>query len=274
MPNPQNITEPVTLIAYGRSGTSLLFRAFAARTDTDITGETGNLIFTPWRGLEQVAGLTRFGKMEDINQYGETAAEIVRHAFLTVYPSDKPIWMQKPIGTPLANEFFGDDVAGFVDWYWEVFNRCFPKARKFSILRHPNDVYLSGKRFWGSKDEDLWRTQWMMYRILGHKAAGLKHVLLYEQLVAEPEAQMRQLMAKIDLPFEERMMTAFGQIHVASRGTHVKAGTDTELKQMADRGFSHRDAWGSIKPNRYREMALKEYRKLRRDALAHQAQET
>lgn len=267
MPNRTNIKAPFSLIAYGRSGTSLLFKAFSARNDMDCTGETGNLIFTPWRALEQVSGITRYGKADDPKVYGREAGAIVRKAFLTVFPSEKEHWMQKPIGTPrIMWDFDAKDVDSFVEWYWTVFNRSFPQSRKFSIVRNPNDVYLSAKKYWGFTDLGIWRTQWIMYKIIGHQRANLRHLMLFEELVARPEENMKLMMERIDLPFDEAMMSAFGELHVQS-GDDTAAPGDA-LSDKASKGFSHKEKWDAIPDCEFRNEALAEYEKLRERSLA------
>lgn len=261
MPNRNNITAPFSLIAYGRSGTSLLFKAFAARSDMDCTGETGNLIFTSWRALEQISGITRYGKIEEMD-YRVDGAKLVRGAFLNIFPSDKPLWMQKPIGTPkMMWDFPSGDLDGFIDWYWMVFNSAFPKARKFSIIRHPNDVYLSAKKFWNFADDAIFRTQWIMNRILMHRHAGLRHLMTFEGLIAAPEDGMKALMDSLELTFDPNMMDAFAQLHVPSEDVHVARGGDLEKKQKAN--FSHQAKWDAIDDFPHKEKAIESYEQLK-----------
>ncbi|MFD0979794.1 sulfotransferase [Tropicimonas aquimaris] len=268
MPNIQNIKAPVSLIAHGRSGTSLLFKAFAARGDMDCVGEAGNMVFTTWRALEQVSGLTRYGKVENPDIYGRDAGALVRKAFLTIYPSEREHWMMKPIGTPrIMWDFSSKDWDAFAKWYWMVFNTSFPQARKFTIIRHPNDVFLSSKKFWGGKDLALWRAQYIMYKIIGHQHAGLRHIMLYDQLVADPEPQMRRMMERVGVPFSDRMMKAFGQLHVPTEGVHVQSDPGGALQEKAAKGFSREEEWGSIEDSEFREEAMAEYASLRSRAM-------
>lgn len=268
MPNITNIKAPISLIAHGRSGTSLLFKAFAARNDMDCIGEAGNLVFTTWRALEHVSGLTRYGKVEDPDVYGRDAGALVRKAFLTIYPSEREKWMMKPIGTPrIMWDFPGNDWDALADWYWTVFNTSFPQARKFSIVRHPNDVFLSSKKYWGGKDMALWRAQYIMYKILCHPRAGLRHIVLYDQLVADPEPQMRRMMDRIGVPFEASMMNAFDQLHVPTAGVHVQSDAADILQQKAAKGFSREEEWAEIEDAEFREEAMAEYARLRTRAL-------
>ncbi len=96
MPNIRNIESPITLIAHSRSGTSVLLRAFGLHPDVEAVGETANLVFTTWRALEQISGLTRYGNAD----CSADAAVLVRNAFLHAFPSPKRHWMHKPIGVP------------------------------------------------------------------------------------------------------------------------------------------------------------------------------
>src|SRR5881392_2281706 len=101
MPNESNIGSPISLVAHGRSGTSLLFRAFGKLADVDCVGETANMIFTTWRALDQIAGITRYGVIPNPH-YKQDAARLVRNAFLQIFPSEK-----KDYGCRSRSEFRG-----------------------------------------------------------------------------------------------------------------------------------------------------------------------
>jgi Sulfotransferase family len=260
MPNAANITAPITLFGYGRSGTSLLFKSFLARNDTDCVGESANLIFTTWRALEQVSGLTRYGKIES-KAYQADAAGLVQSAFSRIYPSERKYWMQKPIGTPrIMWDFNAEEQKTFPEWYWMVFNSSFPDARKFAIVRNPNDVFLSAREYWKYPDDAIWRTQYMMYKIMNHPNSGLRCVLKYEDVVANRDVRIRELTKALGIDFQDRMLAPFNELHVPQIGK--PKGSETELKEKKSKGFSHQDEWAGIADTPNRALALEEYQKL------------
>src|ERR1700742_4840592 len=137
MPNNANIRSPITLFGNGRSGTSVLYRAFSQHPDVEGCGESANLTFTTWRALEQISGLTRYGKIAD-KDYGADAGDLVRQAYLAILPTETREWAHKPIGLPRIHRDFPGvepDSEDFVAWYWTVFDRSFPESRNLALLR-------------------------------------------------------------------------------------------------------------------------------------------
>ncbi len=241
MPNPQNIEAPITLFGNGRSGTSLLYRALVLHPDVDRTGETANLIFTTWRALEQISGRTRYGKIGNID-HGADAAKLVRQAFLTVFPSDKREWLQKPIGLPrIYGDFPGiePDSDAFVAWYWQAFTRSFPASRNLAIIRDPRDVAISAKKYLGSQDHLIWRSLRFVYNALAYGRESFSIVVRYEDLIAQPVSTLKHVCAAVTLDYRPQMMWAFDKLHVPVKGTMF--GTAEELAERRKRAFSHRD---------------------------------
>jgi Sulfotransferase family len=257
MPNIRNIESPITLIGHGRSGTSVLLRAFDAHPDVEAVGESANLIFTTWRALDQIAGLTRYGRADP----AADASVLVRNAFLQVFPSPKRHWMHKPIGVPRAwRDFAADDPDGFVAWYWRAFDASFPGARIFSVLRHPKDVFVSSKRYHGFTDEQIWRNQALIYRILGHAKESLRIVIRHRDLIAAPEAVLRKLCDAVELPFDEQMLKAFEVLQVPARGTMF--GSRDELLARRESAFSHHAQRADVPMAGHAEEAIERYRAL------------
>jgi sulfotransferase family protein len=257
MPNIRNIETPITLIGHGRSGTSVLLRAFNEHPDVEAVGESANLIFTTWRALDQIAGLTRYGR-------GDPAADasvLVRNAFLQVFPSPKRHWMHKPIGIPRVwRDFPADDPDAFIAWYWRVFNTSFPGARTFSVLRHPKDVFVSSKRYHGFTDEQIWRNQALIYRILGHAKENLRIVIRHQDLIAEPEETLRKLCDAVELPFDTAMLKAFEVLQVPMRGTMF--GSRDELLARRESAFSHESLREDVPTTSHTAEAMERYQGL------------
>src|ERR1051325_6369792 len=135
MPSPTNIDRPLTLICPPRSGSSLMQMLFSEHPDCQTLGETANLVFSAWYGLtfsERV--LVRQKHQANPEGYRESAGKAVREMLLSFSPSDKPYWMQKPIGTPEVVWLFGrpPDPEKFGAWYWQGMQAIFPNAKCFT----------------------------------------------------------------------------------------------------------------------------------------------
>jgi hypothetical protein len=260
MPNSENIRAPISLIGYGRSGTSVLFRAFAAHPGVDAVGESANLIFTTWRALEQISGITRYGNI-DAKDYAEDAAGLVRNAFLNIFPSDKPYWMQKPIGIPRVHrEFKVTESEEFVEWYWKVFTNSFPNSKNFSVVRHPKDVFLSARRYWKFPAEGIWRTLSLMYRIISYRTENFRIVVRHADLNSRPAEVVRAIAEAVELPYDESMLQAFETLHVPVPGTVF--GSREQLLERRSGGFSHKDEWDAVPDDPAAEETMDLYRQL------------
>jgi len=189
LPNISNIDSPVTLISYGRSGSSLLSKIFELHPDFSLVGETGNFIYDLWKGYEfSAGGLAPSIKDGRWVPDDERAGRMVREAFLSCFPDEKEKWFHKPIGVPIAlsSKFNEEEWDKAATWYWNVINASFPKAKFFTILRHPFDVVLSAKSYWGYDEADIWWNYGLMSYLLAHPLSKIEYVISYEEMVADP----------------------------------------------------------------------------------------
>jgi hypothetical protein len=248
VPNPLTIESPVTLIAPGRSGTSLLSSLFDVHPDFFFAGETVNLIFGSWHAAEfsscGIAPLVEDGQpVPDIDR----AARAVRQSFLTCVPDDKPSWFQKPLGVPVVHSllFRDDEWHDIALWYWKVMRASFPKARYFTVLRNPCDVVLSSQAYWGYDQLTLWRSVGLLSYILAHPSSPVDYAIRFEDLTRSPREVVDDLFSYLEVPFHECVMEAFGKVHVPSAGREgiTEAGTSRRANWDA---LDRRDA-----PERY-----------------------
>ena len=163
MPNPDNITRPITLVSYGRSGTSLVHRVLGSHPQVDACGETQPLIFGTWEATSRVRNVirpdTHLPKGVD---FDERCAKAVRAVFLAHFDAPgKPRWAHKPINLPYTFDRRQKEnprrMARAIESYWPIMNACFPEATAITVLRHPYDVALSAQAYWGHPIERIWR---------------------------------------------------------------------------------------------------------------------
>ncbi len=258
MPNVNNIESPFTLISYGRSGSSLLSKVFELHPDFAVIGETGNFTANLWKALEFSSGtmapLIESGKwLAD----DERAGRMVRASFRECFQDEKPHWFHKPIGVPIAlSQRFNDgDWDGAATWFWNMYRTAFPKAKYFTILRHPLDTVLSAKAFWGYDDHSIWVNYERMLWLLLHPAAPIEYAVSYEQLSLDGEKSVRSLFEFLGIRFSPDVMTAFATIHAAAPGRASSGAI----------ALGRRAEWASLDKEAIRpkclEMALSLYRK-------------
>jgi len=239
LPNENNIMSPVTLISYGRSGSSLLSKIFQLHPEFSMVGETGNFAFDLWKGYEFSAGQIA-PLVEDAQWISdeERAGRMVRSSFLSCFPDDKKQWFHKPIGVPIAvsSKFSEEEWDSAAIWYWNAINTMFPKAKFFTILRHPFDVVLSAKSYWGFDEASIWWNYAFMAYLLSHPLCPIKFALSYEEMVINPESAIKSLFEYIEVPFDERVMQAFNKVHAAAKGR----------ESVLTNGFSRKNEWAQL----------------------------
>lgn len=240
MPNEMNATAPVSLFGAPRSGTTLISSVFRLHKDNAdrMVGETGNLIFGMWRSFEFARGVTlplRDG--EQLLSEEERAGKAIRAALVASFPDDAHGWFHKPIGLPKAvSELFGDDEWNeAAEWFWSAWASIFPDGHHMVVLRHPCDVLLSQLKVMGFDAPSLWWSFAFVMHICAHSSAPKNmHVVHYDDLVARPEAVVREMLEAVGMPFDRNVMEAFDQVHVAAPD-RTQSGSG-----------SRRSSWGDL----------------------------
>jgi hypothetical protein len=241
MPSQDNVTSPITLVSFGRSGSSLIANAFERHPEFSNAGETVNLIVGAWRAVE-LANPVLNASIED-GRYvtGDVrAARVVRQALVTTVPSDRPRWFQKPIGVPvgITEMFSNDEWDAAAIWYWKVHSKSFPNAKYFTILRNPFDVILSARAYWGYDEATLWWSLGFMSHLLAHPSSPVNYAVRFDDLVRDPRLTIEALFEHLEVPFHEDAMAAFSQIHAPTKGR----------ERMTSDAMARRSEWDSLDP--------------------------
>lgn len=237
MPNTSNIESPITLIAHGRSGTSLLLNIISQLPQIQVIGETTNLIFgcrDAVRRTLPVAAPT-FGNSEKISET-DVVREAIRSVFCTIFPSSSEYWFHKPIGVPraLQLDYKNNQWEIAAEVYWQTMVTAFPKAKYFTILRHPCDVVLSSKSYWGWPEVGIWRGLGWMTTILSSPHSKIEHIIHFDQVVSEPEETLKSLFEYLELDFSNQVLKAFEKVHVPSSDSTVMTGSSPSRKNKWD----------------------------------------
>jgi hypothetical protein len=241
MPNLRNIEAPVTLVAFGRSGTSLLSGLFDRHPDFSFAGETANLLFGSWHAVEfSASGIPPLVEGGAHVSNEKRAARAVRQAFLTCVPDDRPRWFHKPIGVPIVVPvlFRIDQWPEAAEWYWKVMRASFPKARYFTVVRNPCDVVLSAQSFWGYNQATMWHSLGLFSYIVSHPSSPVEYAIRFEDLTRDRRKVAEDLFAYIEAPFDAEVMDAFGEVHVPAAGR----------ERLAEAGASRRSDWERLDP--------------------------
>jgi hypothetical protein len=242
MPNLSNIDAPVTLIAPGRSGTSLISAIFAGNPDVSVCGETVDLVFDLWNAAQRsISHISPPLTSAALAAIDERVSTFVRQGFLSLLSDDNAFWFQKPIGIPFA---FSPALLHFDSWddradlYWTVMRTVFPRGRFFTVLRHPCDVVMSFKKRFDADEHTSWAVMGFLAHIIGHPKSLVRYAVSYDRLITDSEATVRSLLSFLEIPYDSRMMDAFNTVH--TRSAHRESSCDN--------GFSWEDTWSDLNP--------------------------
>lgn len=207
MPNVNNICSPITLISYGRSGTSLLSSILEYSKDIDFLGETAPLIFNTWRGAESSYGIVRQNLCDDAHIINKNFCGIaVQKLFLGIFPSDKTFWLQKPIGIPECFWILKELGIDTKSWYWSVLKSSFPNGKFITILRNPIDAAISSHLYWNFPINDIVSQIGEMAEIINHPDSLVKYAISYKELIKKPKYSISKMCKYLNIGFKMSML--------------------------------------------------------------------
>ncbi len=223
---------PITLLGIGRSGTSLIERLFNAIPTCVSAGETASMITGIYTGVDDAY----FDSPILPNHDRETRpAQAVRFFMQEVFQLDlAEHWFHKPAGIPKRFDWnyyrHHEDRMRFPSLYYrELFDRTFPDARYFTVLRNPWDIIASRMKYSGWPETGQWNDIAIVYDILDRFRDKLELVLFYEDIKENPREEMMRLLSHFHLdspPDFENLLQ-----------THHAPAKDSELHQ------SHQESW-------------------------------
>jgi tetratricopeptide (TPR) repeat protein len=204
---PGNRT-PVFIVGLPRTGTTLTDRIISSHSQVESADES----FFLQLAIREVSGIDTRHSMSPgiVEAAAEKSMQDIANAYFKAIDyrlAGKPLFIEK-----LPENFL---YLGFIA-------RAFPEARMIQLRRHPMDACFalykqSYFKFAYNLDDlaeyylayDRLRRHWQT--VLGERVIELK----YESLIADPDTQIRSLLSKLDLDFEQACLN-FDQNQTAS----------------------------------------------------------
>ena len=186
-PDPQ----PVFILGMFRSGSTLLEQVLGSHSQVTAGGEM-EMVARIAQGLGWDPAAIAAAPAGTIDEYA--------HAYLqrigTMFPGARIVTDKRP------DNF----------WFVGLIKRMFPGARILNTVRHPLDTlvsvwtqYLSSTLAYGYSPEDIASHLFAERRMMAHWERLYPGDILsvpYEQLVKNPEAEIRRVLSFLNLPFE------------------------------------------------------------------------
>lgn len=207
---------PIFIIGLPRSGTTLVERIFSAHPDVTDMGETHGFSLA----MRDAAGLPRFGELDldSLRQLGKVDWADVGRRYLRSLDYRKP-----------KTRFFTEKLPHNYHLAGPM-RLAFPQARFVHLRRAPMDslfgaykvLFGEGSYLWSYKLEDLAQAYKLYRQITDHwrRELGESFVdVTLENLIANPDAEIRRLLARVGLDFHEACLaphTAKGGVSTAS----------------------------------------------------------
>lgn len=202
-----DLRSPITLIGIGRSGTTLLEKAFDASSEVYACGETAGILFGTYAGaLDSFF----YSEKTDYLDRDEFASHVVRSLFQALFPIDNnKFWFHKPAGIPkmIPWERFrtAQDRYEFpTEWYWKVFDNVFPHAKYLTVLRNPWEIIRSRMIFSGWPEAGGWEDIKIMYNFLTERSEKIEF-LFFDDLVKDPHQELLNLFERIGISAPENL---------------------------------------------------------------------
>ncbi len=205
------------IVGVGRSGTTLLMSMLNAHSAMALPPEfhfvNQHIAQAPTATLPEAKA--RLEEDSRFARLGTTVDEAIRPFSQNQSPFSMPNLYREILKTYAARKnvaIIGDKAPKYVE-YLPILRQLFPKGKIIHLIRDPRDVYLSrAKAAWSASRRDnmqflAYRAQYALGRRLGPQLFGDNYLeTYYEQLLTQPETELKRICHFIGVPFQSEML--------------------------------------------------------------------
>jgi Sulfotransferase family len=217
---PVSADFPVFIGGANRSGTSLVRQLVGSHPEIALPQtefEFFKRVAIPRRALS--AGelhelVDEILALPKVAAWGLARGPVIRHASTDASARGVFVALLRAYADALRKPRFGDKTTGN-ERYLRTFDRWFGKRYAFvHVLRHPVPTFASSRwygRIERSLDPEVWAGEWARSALIALHAArarGDRYVVVrYEDLVRDPERELRRICSCASLEYDGRMVT-------------------------------------------------------------------
>lgn len=231
--------SPIFIVGMQRSGTTLLEQILASHSEIEGAGELPHLRFMARRLEDTIGRRVRTGYPGVLAHVDPTELRRLGEEFLE---TSRP---RRPLGRPF---FVDKDPFNF--WHVGLVQTILPNAKIVDMRRNPlgccwsnfTTIFLHGLAH-TYRLADLGRFYANYVEVMAHYdrvLPGRVHRIFYEDLVADPEKQIRGLFAYLELPFEDSCL----RFHENTRAVN-SASSEQVRTPIYDEALDH---WRHYEP--------------------------
>jgi tetratricopeptide (TPR) repeat protein len=198
-------TDPIFIIGVPRCGSTLLEQMLASHSQVEATRELFDLPTVAFELISGVAEPTPATFPERLGALGREALEALAVTYLERVQTKRPFGRARFVDKLLGNWCY----LGFI-------HLLFPRASIIDARRHPlacglscyKQLFHRGQKFTYDLTEvgRFYRDYVGLMEHFDTTLPGRVHRVYYEQLVADPEGELRRLLDYCGLPFEEQCL--------------------------------------------------------------------
>lgn len=213
---------PIFIGGVNRSGTSLVRQLVGSHPEVALPPTEFEFFkrFAKPIGRSRDGASDTAGLVDGLLAWPKVAGWGLHHGSVLAYamadPSPKGLFVAalRAYADKLGKPRFGDKTTDY-ERQLHMFDRWFGSDYAFvHVLRHPVSTFASGRWYGGVErqlDPRVWARQWRKSVLIALRALRAREgryvVIRYEDLVGDPEGELRRICAVARLEYDDRMLT-------------------------------------------------------------------
>lgn len=244
MPNATNVTAPINIHGFGRSGTTLLQNLLGATGFIQVCNEPMGLLFHSFRGGETMVA-SHDKEITGLPHDHRAPVRAVHAAYAALLPSSKPGWCQKLGGIPntivwdtLISEedraYAAEPYAFPYAWWWRCVQTSFPLSQDLLTLRAWRNVLVSRVKLIGGDAVRVTEDLAVYYNLMAHPAAHFDMTMRLEDLAKDPAKTTIQLCRTLGITYKPDYLRAMEWYASGSRERDLASARDKNFSWQED----------------------------------------